>query len=344
MNRVLVAILALLLSNAGCSGGALTPNAAQSMPEASAFGVSLAAGQMIYALSPGNARIAEYPIDSSGRTVPKRLLVGAQTQLSSTVGLAVDRDGRIYVLRSSPVELLVFRRDANGNARPERIVRLAGARPDLTAGPALDQDGGIWVAVSASHELLRYSSAATGVARPLTRIHVQVTASGQLEILDPLSVAVGTNGELYATWGILVRGEDVAGISEYRVPSRGKPRLLRWFGTTGRSHAGYYMSVDDRGAMYLTAPFREAGVAEFYPSSKSGVERSPNRFFALKPIYSYAQAVTESSYLSYVATGRGIAVFGPRARQQQHAIRTIVDPSDLDYNGTFYTGALLSIH
>lgn len=343
MNRVAIAVLALLLNDAGCSAGAVTPNAAQSISGASAIGGSVVADRMIYALSPGNARIAEYPIESSGRTVPKRLIVGAQTQLDSTVGLAVDRDGRIYVLKSSPVELLVFHRAATGNARPERIVQLSGARPGLTAGPALDRAGGIWVAVSANHELLRYSSGATGVAKPLTRIRVQVTASGRREILDPLSVVVGINGDLYATWGILLNGEDVAGVSEYQVTGRGKPRLVRWFGTTGRSQAGYYASVDDRGALYLTAAFREAGVAEFYPSDKSGVERSPNRFFALRPIYSYVQATTESSNLLYAATGKGIAVFGPRARQREHAIRTIVDPSDLDYNGTFYTGALLSV-
>jgi hypothetical protein len=342
MNGASAKLLALLLSVAGCSSGAVTPNTVQ--PTAGTAGVGTDAGQMIYALSPGNSRIAEYPIDSSGPTLPKRLIVGSQTQLDGTVGLAVDRDGRIYVLKSSPVEILVFRRGATGDASPERIVQLSGTLPGLTTGPALDQNGGIWVAVSARHELLRYSSAASGVARPLTRVHIRVTASGHVEILNPLSAAVGTNGELYVTWGILLNGEDVAGISQYQLPDRGKPRLIRWFGTTGRSQAGYFISVDDRGSMYLTAPFRGTGVAEFYPTSKSGVEREPNRFFAEKPIYSYVQAATESSDLLYAATGKGIAVFGPRARPREHALRTIVDPTDLDYNGTFYSGSLLSIH
>jgi hypothetical protein len=345
MIRALTAILALLSGVAGCSGGgAATPDAAPPVAGPAAIGLGAGAGVLIYALSPENSRIAEYPLDSSGPTQPVRLIVGTQTQLDGTVGLAVDRDGRIYVLKSSPAELLVFHRGATGNASPERIVQLGGAPSGLTTGPALDGKGGVWVAVGANHELLRYSSSASGVAKPLIRVRVRVTASGHVEILNPVSVAVGPNGVLYTTWGVLINGEDVAGISEYQLRDRGKTRLLRWFGTSGRSQAGYVISVDDRGAMYLTAPFRGAGVAEFYPRSKSGVEREPNRIFAVKPIYSYVQATTESAILSYVATGKGIAVFGPKPRLFEHALRTIKDPANLDYNGTFYSGPLLSIH
>lgn len=298
---------------------------------------------LIYALSPANARIVEFDIDSKGSSKPARRIVGSRTLLTGATGLQVDTDGTIYVLKTNPTELLVFASDAHANASPERIIRLKGTDPNLTMGLALDGSGNAWVADAATNQLLCYKVTGKGSTSPIAHISSSITAHGNVLNVTPQFVA-WQNGTLYATWGVLYNHYPVGGLSEYSVQGR-HARLTKWFVGGGNATVNINSpSLDDSGNIYLTAFGRGTDVEEYHPTFKSGTGARSNRSFGDTLVISWIQSTVEGGSLSYLATDKGIAVFGPTATRFTHPLRLITDPVDLQYTNRNYGAPLLAIH
>lgn len=305
-----------------------------------------AAGQSLYAFSPGMPLVATYR-DGVNDASPTSVLEGSRTKLAFGNGMAVDSDGTIYVVveasesKGMYLKLLVFAPGARGNVEPERTARLnGGLLPGYAVGLALDGHGNLWL--SDIGKLARYSTSAGGRARPNLSIALQLITPKGFMAAHASNVAIDLMGNVYCSCTVVYQGNQAIGVSEYSVATR-KPKLVRSFYDFALPEVPpSTIAIDRGGTIYLASSLPNTGVFAYGPKTKSGHVHYTRRFTSGSGTR-VTSITTDSSGDVYLAAGTRIMVFGPGANGHVRPLRSINDPKHLDYTTDDY-GTLLSVY
>jgi hypothetical protein len=209
-------VRALLLGGAvaalvACSTGGSTsaPSARRPQPPSSLVRRAPSTSGFVYVTNeikytpPAIGSVNYYPVGSNGDVMPSGVIEGSNTQLTLSLGVAVDPTGEIYVANGDTNSIVGFAPGSNGNVSPN--VMIAGANTGLATptGLALDRAGNLYVdncgtvcnyGPPGPTSVKEFAAGSNGNVAPLRTISGSLTLLGQTD-----GIAVDRKGNIFVT-------------------------------------------------------------------------------------------------------------------------------------------------
>ncbi len=123
----------------------------------------------LYVVNIGKS-VTVYAADAHGHAAPNRTISGSNTELKTSIGVALDADNNIYVANVNN-SVTVYAAAANGNVAP--IQAIVGPSTGLKSprGIALGPDGRIYVMNDQKGSVTVYATGANGNVAPIQNVH-----------------------------------------------------------------------------------------------------------------------------------------------------------------------------